>query len=120
MGRDLGRVVIIGAGLAGGATAFGLVQRGTRDILLLEQEEIPGYYASGRNAAMVRELVPHAEIRRLIRHGTKFLSSPPAAFPASPGFRRVAARHPSFPSLAFRRAPASGFPPSTDRVAPAV
>ena len=89
MGRDSGRVAIIGAGLAGGATAFGLVRRGVRNIVLLEQEEIPGYYASGRNAALIRELGSKAEIRRLIRHGTRFLTSPPASFPASPGFRRV-------------------------------
>jgi D-arginine dehydrogenase len=38
---------------------------------------------------MIRELVPHAEIRRLIWHGKQFLNAPPAAFPASPGFRRV-------------------------------
>ena len=41
-------VAIIGAGFAGLATALGLVERGTRDCLLLEAETV-GAGASGRN-----------------------------------------------------------------------
>ncbi len=89
MRREAGRIVIIGAGLAGGATAFGLARRGVREILVLEQEDIPGYYASGRNAAMIRELVPQPEIRKLVRRGLKFFESPPAPFPGPLGFRRA-------------------------------
>ncbi len=87
--QEPGRVVIVGAGLAGAATAFGLARRGIRDILILEQEDIPGYYASGRNAAMVRELVPQPELRRLARCSLKFFDSPPPPFPGALGFRRV-------------------------------
>ena len=42
--------IVIGAGFAGAATAYHLTQRGVSDILLLDQEAIPGFHASGRNA----------------------------------------------------------------------
>lgn len=87
--HEPGRIVIIGAGLAGAATAFGLARRGVKDILVLEQEDIPGYYASGRNAAMIRELVPQPELRRLARCSLKFFDSPPSPFAGVLGFRRV-------------------------------
>jgi D-arginine dehydrogenase len=59
-----------------------------RDILILEQEDIPGYYASGRNAGMIRGLVPQPEIRRLVRRSLRFFESPPASFPGPLLFRR--------------------------------
>ena len=46
--------VIVGAGFAGAATAYHLARRGVTNILLLEQESIPGFHSSGRNAAMLR------------------------------------------------------------------
>lgn len=45
-------VCIVGGGYAGLATALGLVERGVRNIVLLEAEEI-GYGASGRNGGFV-------------------------------------------------------------------
>lgn len=45
-------VCIVGGGYAGLATALGLVERGVRDIVLLEAEEI-GHGASGRNGGFV-------------------------------------------------------------------
>lgn len=45
-------VCIIGGGFAGLATALGLVERGVRDIVLLEAEQI-GHGASGRNGGFV-------------------------------------------------------------------
>lgn len=45
-------VCIIGGGFAGLATALGLVERGVRNILILEAEEI-GHGASGRNGGFV-------------------------------------------------------------------
>lgn len=45
-------VVVIGGGLAGVCTALGLAERGVRDVLLLEANEI-GYGASGRNGGFV-------------------------------------------------------------------
>ncbi|MBI3369925.1 MAG: FAD-binding oxidoreductase, partial [Burkholderiales bacterium] len=45
-------VCIVGAGFAGLATALGLVERGQRDIVLLEAERV-GFGASGRNGGFV-------------------------------------------------------------------
>lgn len=45
-------VVIIGAGFAGLATAVGLVERGCRDVIVLEAESV-GYGASGRNGGFI-------------------------------------------------------------------
>jgi glycine/D-amino acid oxidase-like deaminating enzyme len=45
-------VCIIGAGFAGLATAMSLVERGVRDIVILEAEHV-GYGASGRNGGFV-------------------------------------------------------------------
>ncbi len=74
-------VVIIGAGLAGAATAFWLVRRGMRDLLLLEQEPTPGLHASGRNAAMVRQVVSDSEIATLLRQGAAFIRDTAEAHP---------------------------------------
>lgn len=46
------RVCVIGGGFAGLNTALGLVERGTRDVMLLEGQQI-GFGASGRNGGFV-------------------------------------------------------------------
>ena len=70
--------VIIGAGFAGAATAYHLSRRGSSDILLLEQESIPGFHSSGRNAAMMRQCVPDPDLAELTRDGAAFLRNIPA------------------------------------------
>ena len=50
--RTQARVVVIGGGFAGLNTALGLVERGVRDVVLLEGERI-GFGASGRNGGFV-------------------------------------------------------------------
>jgi len=57
------KIVIIGAGFAGLATARGLVRRGADSVLVLEREPTPGQHASGRNAGMIRTLLmdPHEQ-----------------------------------------------------------
>ena len=80
--------VIIGAGFAGAATAYHLSRRGVRDIVLLEQESIPGFHASGRNAAMMRQCVPDADLAKLTRDGAEFLRNPPSDWPEPVGFKR--------------------------------
>lgn len=47
-GRVDARVVVVGGGFAGLATALGLAERGVRDVVLLEAHDI-GHGASGRN-----------------------------------------------------------------------
>jgi D-arginine dehydrogenase len=49
-------VIIVGAGVAGAATAWALARAGHGPGLLLEQEVAPGMHASGRNAALAHQL----------------------------------------------------------------
>ena len=69
--------VIIGAGFAGAATAYHLARRGLVDIILLEQEAIPGFHSSGRNAAMIRQCVSEPALFNLTRDGAAFLRNLP-------------------------------------------
>lgn len=80
--------VIIGAGFAGAATAYHLSRRGASDILLLEQEAIPGFHSSGRNAAMIRQCVPDAALLDLTRQGSRFLRNLPADWPEPVQFKQ--------------------------------
>ena len=73
--------VIIGAGFAGAATAYQLSRRGVADILLFEQEAVPGFHSSGRNAAMIRQCVPDPDLIALTRDGSRFLRNLPADWP---------------------------------------
>ena len=65
------RFIIAGAGFAGAATAYHLAKRGEADVLLLEQEAGPGVHASGRNAAMIRQVVPDPAIAKLARRSAR-------------------------------------------------
>lgn len=51
-GSAQARVAVIGGGYAGLNTALGLAERGVRDVVLLEREQV-GYGASGRNGGFV-------------------------------------------------------------------
>ena len=80
--------VIVGAGFAGAATAYHLACRGITDILLLEQESIPGFHSSGRNAAMLRQCVSEPELTRLARRGAQFIRHVPADWPGALSFKQ--------------------------------
>ena len=80
--------VIIGAGFAGAATAYHLSRRGVADILLLEQEAIPGFHSSGRNAAMIRQCVPDRYLLALTRDGSRFLRKLPHDWPEPVQFKQ--------------------------------
>ena len=69
------RAVIVGAGLAGAATAYHLARRGVAPVLLLEQERAPGMHSSGRNAAMVRQVVSDPAIAALAREGARAIGA---------------------------------------------
>lgn len=56
-------VVVIGAGIAGAGVAAELSS--DRRVVLLEQEEHPGYHATGRSAALHSEIYGNAVIRAL-------------------------------------------------------
>lgn len=54
------RVVVVGAGFAGLATARALGELGLGPGLVLERESVPGAHASGRNAGLARVVEPDA------------------------------------------------------------
>jgi len=66
-------VVVVGAGLAGAATAYHLARRGVTDVVLLEQEATPGVHSSGRNACFIREHADEPVWRDLTRAGAGVL-----------------------------------------------
>lgn len=78
--------VIIGAGFAGAATAYHLTRLGLERVVILEQEPMAGVHASGRNAAMVRQVVFEEPIAALAREGAAFLRQLPADWPLDTGF----------------------------------
>jgi D-arginine dehydrogenase len=80
--------IVIGAGFAGAATAYHLARNGLTDILLLEQEAIPGFHASGRNAAMIRQCVPDPALAQLTRDGAAFLRKLPSDWPVPVQFKQ--------------------------------
>src|SRR5258705_12389991 len=80
--------VIVGAGFAGAATAYHLTRRAVRDVLLIEQESIPGFHSSGRNAAMMRQCVPDPDLATLTRDGATFLRHLPDDWPEPGQFKQ--------------------------------
>jgi D-arginine dehydrogenase len=79
-------IVIIGAGMAGAAAAFALVQAGTdgRRIVLFEGEAHPGYHSSGRSAALYEPALGNETVRAFNAASTRFLMSPPVGFAEHP------------------------------------
>jgi glycine/D-amino acid oxidase-like deaminating enzyme len=78
------RVVIIGAGFAGASAAYHLGREGFRDLVVLEKESTYGYHASGRNAALCRQLTEDDVITDLVVEGASFLRKPPEKFSTTP------------------------------------
>lgn len=75
------QIVIIGAGFAGAATAYHLARKGARNILIVEQERVAGYHASGRNASLIRQVISEQSTMALARDGAAFLRQPPGDWP---------------------------------------
>jgi D-arginine dehydrogenase len=86
---DRADVVIAGAGFAGAATAYQLVRRGMRDVLVLERESIAGMHASGRNAALAFQVLSDVAEARLAVEGASFIEDPPDGFCDAPLLRRT-------------------------------
>lgn len=82
-------VVIVGGGFAGAATAYHLTRRGAGKVILLEQEDLPGRHASGRNAAVARRLVATPDHLPLALEGVAFMEAPPDDFPQGRYFERT-------------------------------
>jgi glycine/D-amino acid oxidase-like deaminating enzyme len=83
------RVVVIGAGFAGAATAYRLARAGVRDIILLEREATAGHHASGRNAGLCRQLTDDDVVTDLAIRGAAFLRRPHAGFSTAPLLRQT-------------------------------
>jgi D-arginine dehydrogenase len=83
------RCVIVGAGFAGAATAYHLTQMGMNNVLVLEQEAVPGMHASGRNAAMIRQVVSGEPASAMARGGAAFLQNLPNSWPVDTLFQQT-------------------------------
>ena len=66
-------ILIVGAGLAGAATAYHLTRRTDFGVRIVEQEATAGVHSSGRNAAIIREHADEPELQRLLSEGAQFL-----------------------------------------------
>lgn len=73
-------VAIIGAGIAGAATAYFLALKGLRNILLLEKEKMAGARSTGRNAAILRTTISDPLISGLAKESANFYRHPPEGF----------------------------------------
>src|SRR5882757_10222111 len=77
--------IIIGAGMAGASAGYELAAQGS--VLVLEQEDQPGYHATGRSAALYAETYGNRTVRALTTGGKKFYLDPPAGFSEHPLLR---------------------------------
>jgi D-arginine dehydrogenase len=75
-------VVVVGAGFAGAATAFYLARAGV-SVVVLEREATLGHHASGRNAALCRQLADDDHLTQLCMRGAALLGDPPAGLRGS-------------------------------------
>jgi len=82
MAKD--RIIIIGSGIAGAATAFFLTRQGQQNIVILEKDKIAGAQSTGRNAAILRTMIPEPAINRLARDSADFYHNPPEGFSDGP------------------------------------
>jgi glycine/D-amino acid oxidase-like deaminating enzyme len=74
------RIIIIGAGMAGAATAYFLTRKGVRNIRLLEREKLAGTQSTGRNAAILRTMIPDPLLNQIACKSAEFYYNPPAGF----------------------------------------
>lgn len=70
--------LVIGSGIAGASIACELAPH--RRVMLLEQEDRPGYHTSGRSAAMYIESYGNPPVRQLTAASRAFFDSPPPGF----------------------------------------
>ncbi len=66
-------MAVIGAGFAGVSTAAALARSGVDRGVILEREPLPGAHASGRNAAIARQIESCPELTRLAVEGVSLL-----------------------------------------------
>ncbi len=70
-------IIIIGGGIAGCSAAALLAE--TANVVILEQEQHPGYHATGRSAATLAPFYGPPVIQQLTAMSAPFLNQPPAS-----------------------------------------
>jgi len=74
--------IVIGAGIAGAAAGFFLAPH--LKVLLVEQEEQPGFHSTGRSAALFMESYGTPQVRALTMASRAFFEAPPQGFTEHP------------------------------------
>ncbi|MET1025966.1 MAG: FAD-binding oxidoreductase [Dongiaceae bacterium] len=74
--------LIIGGGISGTAAGYELAPLGK--VIVLEREDVPGYHATGRSAALFTRNYGPALVRAVSAASFDFLSQPPAGFAEHP------------------------------------
>ncbi len=78
------RIIIVGAGMAGVATSYFVTRKGQKNVLILEREKIAGTQSTGRNAAILRTMIPNPLLNRLACQSAEFYLNPPEGFSPEP------------------------------------
>jgi len=78
------RILIVGGGVAGLATAWSLAGRGERGVVVVERERGLAEHSSRKSAAILRTAGPDPRIESLARRGASFLRAPPKGFASRP------------------------------------
>ena len=78
------KVVIVGAGICGAATAYFLARAGVTDITVLEAEDAFNRHSSGRSASYFVPMYETRLLALLARTAEPFLQTPPAGFCEAP------------------------------------
>jgi len=81
---SVSRVVVVGGGVAGVATAWALAGTDGVEVTLLEQEPQLGVHSTGRNAGILRTLTEDGATTALALETAAFLQAPPAGFAPVP------------------------------------
>lgn len=74
--------IVIGAGMAGTSAAYELAA--SSRVVVLEQEDRPGYHSTGRSAALYAETYGNRTVRALTTAGKAFYLGPPSGFAQGP------------------------------------
>lgn len=75
--------------MGGATTAYHLAKLGAKHLSILEKERTCGYHASGRNAAMIRQVTSGLSVTALAHEGARFFMNPPADWEVQVSFRET-------------------------------